>query len=149
MNSSTRKCFLLPCAALVLLAACTTLRTYPGEPLDPELVARILPVHTSYLQILIEQVDGKRLGLLQDRAEVLPGRHVLVVTALIDSHGRRASGTHTLEFTAEEGCEYRVCGDWHLYGARIWIEESDSGRQVALAETRPARGSLPPVGSGR
>jgi hypothetical protein len=134
---------------LLLLAGCATLRTYPGDPLDPTHVARILPVHTSYLQILIEEVDGRRLNLLQDRAEVLPGRHELVVTALVDSQGRRTSGTHRLEFTAEEGCEYRVCGDWYLYGARIWIEESDSGRRVAVAETRPPRGILPPVGLGR
>ncbi len=106
-------------------------------------------MHTSYLQILIEQVDGTRLNPFQDRAEVLPGRHVLVVTALIESRDRRATGTHTLAFTAEAGQEYRVCGDWHLYGPRIWIEETNTGRQVALAETRPARGSLPPVGLGR
>jgi len=149
VNSLPPKRLLSLCAVLVLLAGCTTLRTYPGEQLDPARVARILPVHTSHLQILIEEVDGSRLSLIQDRAEVLPGRHVLVATALIDSQGRRASGTHRLEFIAEAGREYRVCGDWYLYGARIWIEESGSGRQVALAETRPRRGSLPPVGVGR
>lgn len=148
VKSPTRRSVLCVCAALVLLPACATLRTYPGDSLDPAQVARILPVHTSYLQILIEEIDGTRLTLFQDRAEVLPGRHVLVATALIDTKGRRAAGTHTLEFIAEAGREYRVCGDWHLYGARIWIEETDTGRQVVLAETRPSRGSLPPVGLG-
>jgi hypothetical protein len=130
-----------------LSTACGTLRAYSGAPRGPSEVASLRPATVRGHQILIEAVDGQALSLLQDRAELLPGSHRVRATLVLRTESRLATGTHELEFEAEPGRQYRVHGDWYIYGPRIWISEEGREEVLAVAVTRPARPRA--VGAGR
>jgi hypothetical protein len=130
-------------AVLFLLAAlstaCGTLRAYSGAARSPAEVASLRPATVRGHQILIDAVDGQTLNILQDRAELLPGPHRVTATLVLRTESRLATGTHELAFEAEPGRQYRVHGDWYIYGPRIWISEEGRGEVIAMAVTRPAR----------
>lgn len=125
------------------LCACATFRAYPGEARDAADVALLRPTTVRGQEISIEAVDGRALGPLQVRAELLPGTHRVRVRLILRAGRELAGGSHELEFIAEAGRDYRVHGDWHIYGPRVWITQG--GEVLALVETPPRR--LPPVGA--
>jgi len=122
-----------------LSTACGTLRAYSGAPREWTEVASSRPATLRGHQILIDAIAGKPLNLLQDRAEMLPGPHRVRATLVLRTESRLASGTHELDFEAKPGRQYRVHGDWYLYGPRIWISEEGVDEVLAVAVTRPAR----------
>lgn len=137
---------LLLCAlALAGGAGCATLQAYSGAPRADSEVALLVPATSSAAHLLIERVNGRRVGLFQDRVEVLPGEHVVLASVVVEHAMRSVVGTHRLRFVAEPGHHYELRGDWHMYGPRIWIQDLASGARVAEAVTRPPR--LPPVGA--
>jgi hypothetical protein len=98
-------------------------------------------------QVLIEEVDGQRLRVFHKGAEVLPGNHSVRATLVIRGSPPHAIGSHALQFVAEAGHRYKVLGDYHLRGPRIWIQDEHTGQMMAVAVTKP--GKLPPVGANR
>ena len=145
---STRSVLLASLLAVgVLAGACMTERTYEGASRPAHRVALLRPDVLPARQIQIDSIDGRALGALSDRAELLPGRHEIEATVSLQIGDRRVNGQHTLTFDAVAGHSYVVGADFYLYGPRIWIEdESDADRVVAQAVTRRGRAS---VSSGR
>jgi hypothetical protein len=107
----------LALAGTVLLAslsctACRTAQSYAGERLPRDEVARItgdLPVNGAPLALILRKVDTRELGLSESSAEVLPGKHSL----LVDCRIRETSSTsrHSLDVEVEAGRRYRLVAD--------------------------------------
>jgi len=105
---------LLGGAALALLgvAGCRTAQSYAGERLTPDQIAVITgdtPLNGAPLAVLLRKVDRRELGFSERSAEVLPGKHTL----LIDCRIRETSNTsrHTVEVEVEAGGRYRLAAD--------------------------------------
>ena len=134
--------------ALVAAPGCGTLDAYPGPKRAPSELASIRPAVLPDRHIMIDAVDERELGSLQDRARLLPGVREIVASVVIQPRPQRLDGRplkatravigqHRLRFEAKAGHSYVVCADYYLYGPRIWIEdETDAGRIVAQAVTR-------------
>jgi len=91
---------------------CRTVQSYAGERLPRAEVARIIgdaPVNGSPLAVILRKVDSRELGLSESSAEVLPGKHSL----LVDCRIRETSSTsrHSLEVEVEAGGTYRLAAD--------------------------------------
>lgn len=126
-----------------LLPACATMRSYGNAQRDPEDVAQLSPDFESKFVVQLNSVDGTSLRWYEASVELLPGRHSVSATAAAPMAYRHARVTHTLEFDAKAGHDYRVSADWHVYGLRLWIEEVSTGERVAEAvDSGPKR---PPV----
>jgi len=140
----SKLCAVVALGCLAALSGCATLKTYPGDRLDRSEVAVVKPGVESEVHVVIESINGRSLGPLRDRAEVLPGRHVVDVLVILQ--GRSRTITRPMRFTlkAEAGREYTLRGDWFMYGPRIKIRDSE-GELVAEAVTPPRR--LHPVGA--
>ena len=92
--------------------ACRTAQSYAGERLAGDQVARIsgdLPVNGAPLAVILRKVDTRELGFSENSAEVLPGKHSL----LVDCRIRETSSTsrHTLDVEVEAGGRYRLAAD--------------------------------------
>jgi hypothetical protein len=98
-------------------------------------------------QVVIEEVDGQRLNVFHKGAEVLPGDHSVRATLLLRGSPPHTIGSHALQFVAKAGHRYKVFGDYHIRGPRIWIQDENTGETMAVAVTKP--GALPPVGANR
>ena len=104
-------------AGTVLLAslsctACRTAQSYAGERLGRDQVARIsgdVAVNGAPLAVILRKVDSRELGFSESSAEVLPGKHSL----LVDCRIRETSSTsrHTLAVEVEAGGSYRLVAD--------------------------------------
>ena len=101
-------------AVLTLLGTggCRTAQSYAGERLTLDQVAIIsgdTPVNGAPLAVLLRKVDRRELGFSERSAEVLPGKHTL----LVDCRIRETSTTsrHTLEVDLEAGRRYRLAAD--------------------------------------
>jgi hypothetical protein len=133
----------LSCLLLAVAGGCATLRTYDGPRLGPTEVAVLKPATSTHAHVVLEEINGRELGLLQDRAEVLPGP-LDIVAVVILTHGERTiARRHEFAFTAEAGETYTLSADWFLYGPRIRVAD-ENGDYVAQAVTRP---DLPHVGA--
>jgi hypothetical protein len=117
--------------AALLLASCATLRAYPGAPRGTAQTACLRPALMPARLILLDAVDGARLGWLHDRAELLPGEHVARVTVILRGRDRELEFTHELRFTAEAGRDYVVYAEPDAYGPRTFILDDQAGRIVA------------------
>jgi hypothetical protein len=120
-------------AAVLLLASCATLRTYPGARRDAPDVACLRPAVMPARLILIDAIDDQRLGWLQDRAEILPGEHTARVTVVLRGRDHQTQFTHSLRFRAEAGRDYIVYSETDLSGPRIFILDDRAGSVVAEA----------------
>lgn len=104
-----------PCAVVGVALACggcRTVQSYAGERLPRDEVARIIgdvPINGAPLAVILRKVDSRELGLSESSAEVLPGKHSL----LVDCRIRETSSTsrHTLEVEVEAGGTYRLAAD--------------------------------------
>jgi hypothetical protein len=120
-------------ASLALLATgCSGLQTYPGAKRPRAELARLEPsLQMPGTQILIESVDGVRLGWLNDHALVLPGPHVASVSLVLRGGiGEQRQYRADLRFEAEAGQRYVVLGELYEAGPRLWIAD-DELRTVA------------------
>lgn len=137
---------MLPVFCLLLLVApgCGTLRAYDGPRLEPKRRAVLKPETSTHAHVVIEAVNGRGLGLLQDRAEVPPGELDVTAVVILTNGERTISHRHHFSFTAEAGQTYTLSADWFLYGPRIRVSD-DTGDYVASAVTRPDK--LPHVSS--
>lgn len=98
--------------ALVSAAGCRTAQSYAGARLTKDQVAVITgdtPLNGAPLAVLLRKVDRRELGFSERSAEVLPGKHSL----LVDCRIRETSSTsrHTLEVEVEAGGRYRLAAD--------------------------------------
>lgn len=134
----TLRLWLLLLLILCGVSACGTLRTYPGPARSPENVARIRPAAVEGALVVIEAVNGKRLGPFRDRVEVLPGPQSLLAVVVIESGPRAYTAEQQLDFDAEAGREYRLVADWFLYGPRLRVED-ERGEVVSESLTPPRR----------
>lgn len=97
---------------LVGAAGCRTAQSYAGERLTKDQVAFITgdtPLNGAPLAVLLRKVDRRELGFSERSAEVLPGKHTL----LVDCRIRETSSTsrHTLEVEVEAGSRYRLAAE--------------------------------------
>lgn len=98
--------------ALLGTAGCRTAQSYAGERRTLDQVAVITgdtPLNGAPLAVLLRKVDRRELGFSERRAEVLPGKHTL----LVDCRIRETSSTsrHTLEVEVEAGGRYHLAAD--------------------------------------
>ena len=126
-------------AAVLLLAGCATLRTYPGAARGAAQVACLRPAVMPGRLILIDAVDSSALGWLDDRAEILPGEHSARVTVVLRGREGDAQFTHRLTFRAEPGRHYIVYAEPEGRGLRTFIFDDRAGSIVAEAFTPQAR----------
>ncbi len=106
---------LIACGMLLAALSCTGCRTaqsYAGERLPSDEVARIsgdLPVNGAPLAVILRKVDRRELGFSESSAEVLPGKHSL----LVDCRIRETSSTsrYSLDVEVEAGRRYRLVAD--------------------------------------
>jgi hypothetical protein len=134
---------------LLLLAGigasgCATHRAYDGPERPRESVALIEPVPSRTHELYLSAIDGQTLAPWVVRAELLPGEHVIEATLVLRLRGRRVIADHPLRFEAVQGHTYRVDGGWDLYGPRLWITDTETGKTLDEALTLPK--DLPPVG---
>ena len=101
-------------AAVTLLgtAGCRTAQSYAGARLTKDQVAVITgdtPVNGAPLAVFLRKVDRRELGFSERSAELLPGKHSL----LVDCRIRETSSTsrHTLEVEVEAGGRYRLAAE--------------------------------------
>ena len=111
---AVRAGLLLSSAALAfaVTAGCRTAQSYAGERRASDQVARITgdtPINGAPLAVLLRKVDGRELGFSERSAEVLPGKHSL----LVDCRIRETSSTsrYTLEVEVDAGGRYRLAAD--------------------------------------
>ena len=93
-------------------AGCRTAQSYAGGRLPSDEVARIsgdLSVNGAPLAVILRKVDRRELGFSESSAEVLPGKHSL----LVDCRIRETSSTsrHSLDVEVEAGRRYRLVAD--------------------------------------
>jgi hypothetical protein len=105
---------LLGSAALALtgVAGCRTVQSYTGERRASDQVARITgdtAINGAPLAVILRKVDRRELGFSESSAEVLPGKHSL----LVDCRIRETSSTsrYTLEVEVDAGGRYRLAAD--------------------------------------
>jgi len=135
-------------ALLTLALACTTFQSYPGERRARSERALIEPaIGLPGTQIFIESVDGRALGWIHERAEVLPGRHSLRASLLLRSGSVQRVHRFGLWFDAQPGARYLIFGELSVHGPRLWltdedlhtVAEADSGLPSVGAPPRPSR----------
>jgi hypothetical protein len=98
--------------AALSCAGCRTAQSYAGERLPGNEVARItgdVPVNGAPLTVILRKVDRRELGFSESSAEVLPGKHSL----LVDCRIRETSSTsrHSLDVEVEAGGRYRLVAE--------------------------------------
>jgi hypothetical protein len=98
--------------ALLGAAGCRTAQSYAGARLTLDQVAIITgdtPLNGAPLAVLLRKVDRRELSFSERSAEVLPGKHTL----LVDCRIRETSSTsrHTLEVELEAGGRYRLTAE--------------------------------------
>jgi hypothetical protein len=98
--------------AVLSCAGCRTAQSYAGERLSSAEVARIsgdVPVNGAPLAVILRKVDRRELGFSESSAEVLPGKHSL----LVDCRIRETSSTsrHSLDVEVEAGRRYRLVAE--------------------------------------
>jgi hypothetical protein len=98
--------------AALACAGCRTAQSYAGERLPGAEVARIsgdVPVNGAPLAVILRKVDRRELGFSESSAEVLPGKHSL----LVDCRIRETSSTsrHSLDVEVEAGGRYRLVAE--------------------------------------
>ena len=98
--------------ALAGTAGCRTAQSYEGERRPSDQVARITgdtPINGAPLAVILRKVDRRELGFSERSAEVLPGKHSL----LVDCRIRETSSTsrYTLEVEVDAGGRYRLVAD--------------------------------------
>jgi hypothetical protein len=101
-------------AVLVLVgtAGCRTAQSYAGERLTLDQVAIIsgdTPLNGAPLAVLLRKVDRRELGFSERSAEVLPGKHTLLVDCRIRETS--SASRHTLEVDVEAGGRYRLAAE--------------------------------------
>ena len=136
--------------AVCLLPACATLRTYPGPGRPDAEVARLAPAASLSAKVYIVEVDGRRLGPLQDRVELAPGTHRVRASVLMRVASREVEATRELKLEARAGARYALHAAWGHYGVALFILDQ-SGARVGQAAARPpglpqVGGKLPQVG---
>lgn len=111
---TVRSALLMSGAALALLSGsgCRTAQSYAGERLSNDQVARITgdtPINGAPLAVILRKVDRRELGFSERSAEVLPGKHAL----LVDCRIRETSSTsrYSLDVEVEAGGRYRLVAD--------------------------------------
>ena len=67
--------------------ACGTHRAYDGPRREPAAVARLETYREPRIHIFLDAIDGSSVPVWNDRAEVLPGRHVLETSVVIRDRG--------------------------------------------------------------
>ena len=114
MRRAAAGLFIVAGAALTLVSTtgCRTAQSYAGARLSKDQVATITgdaPLNGAPLAVLLRKVDRRELGFSERSAEVLPGKHSL----LVDCRIRETSSTsrHTLEVEVEAGGRYRLAAD--------------------------------------
>ena len=94
--------------------------------------------------VVLQSVNGLRLGALQGSAELLPGPQELRAVL----HFRRGQHTRAAEralrFEARAGVRYTAHADWFLYGPRLTVRDQDG---EIVAEVRTPLPPLQPVGA--
>ncbi len=136
----------LPAIAYLLLPGCGTMRAYPGPARASEQVASLEPARSRHWHVYILAVDGKPVGPLRDRVELLPGSHRISTALLMWAGTREIRDRRVLLLEAEAGRRYSLRAGWDHYGPSLRILETGSDSLVVDAPTLP-RGKLPPVGA--
>ena len=130
--------------ALLSLAGCGTLDAYPGGPRDPDASALVQAGHHEHARVVLSRVNGRDLGLLDERARVAPGPQRVEVLVVFERAARRRVSHEVVEFEALAGHDYTVHADWYVHGPRLRVTD-DRGQIVAEAVTRVRK--LPDVGA--
>lgn len=126
-----------PCV-LLLLCSCGTLKLYPGPARAQHEVARLEPGGHLFRAVSMHSVDGRSLGFGNRYAEVLPGKHTVMV-ALTQADGNRTRIIQReVTFVATAGETYTVeaqeTGFWDT-AFWVWIEDA-TGRVVGGEKPR-------------
>lgn len=150
MNAMRMLCILV--VLLVLTTSCSTMRTYPGEKLPQDRVARIdrsaMHRHFFYdLNINVAAVDGLNATSVHSEYEVLPGEHTLYVTCYLSCQILVAPAMaskqfvivpgNLLTFRAEAGRRYKMKGEDVGEVFFIWLEDVEIGSVVAGRKPEP------------
>ena len=128
---------LLLCCSLLALAACGTLKAYPGPQHSASSVALLKPELALGSHVVLQEVNGVSVHFWQDRAEVEPGPLQIRVMAVLTHSYRTLARRHELEFDAIAGNEYTFRADWFLYGPRIRVFDRDGQLVVEALEPPP------------
>ena len=104
---------LLVAALLACLAGCMTVQGYDGERRSADEVARISGDYRitagAPVTVTLRQVDGRKLGVGEHAAEVLPGVHRLLVDCRIAETG--SVSRHFIDADVYAGRRYRLVGE--------------------------------------
>ncbi len=120
-------------AAVVLVTGCATMQTYEGPKLRRDEVAVIKSetlgtiLDTAY----IGEIDGKDIGFMQTKAEVLPGDHTVKVIVTTGLGYQQYIGNKTLYLSAEAGRTYKVHGKIRRGDTWAWITDEKTEEIVA------------------
>lgn len=107
-----RKIILLICTAL-LVSGCATQQFYEGEKRKSEELAHITNtfgfILDPYAPVTgIKQIDGKKIGSYNISADVLPGKHEIIVYCSVNYPGAPFKRDFTFTLEAKAGHTYKI-----------------------------------------
>ena len=116
----------IPCF-LLLLCSCGTVKMYPGPSRPMSEVAKLQPGGHLFRAVSIRSVDGRSLGFGNRYAEVLPGKHTVMVELTTASGNVTRSIQREATFVAKAGKTYTAeaqeTGFWDTT-FWVWIEDA-------------------------
>ncbi len=128
----------------IFLNGCGTMQLYTGDRLPKGEVAIIKTNMDSWLRnTWISEIDGKPVGIMNTKVEVLPGVHTLRIKVKDSEFAQPVyMGVDTISFEAEAGHVYRVDGKIKRVEAVTWvIDEATNapvtrGRKMQLEDSK-------------
>jgi hypothetical protein len=135
MNMDRNVLIIVFLAAVVLVTGCATMQAYEGPKLRPDQVALIKSetLGTIMGAASVGEIDGKDVGSMQNKVEVLPGNHTVKVMVMETLPSPRYFGNVTLDFNAKAGHIYKVHGRIKN-GVWAWITDEKTKEIVAGAK---------------
>ncbi|MHC5070310.1 MAG: hypothetical protein ACYTGO_07455 [Planctomycetota bacterium] len=117
---------LTPCI-LLFLCSCGTLKMYPGPSRPKNEVAMIQPGGHLFRAVSIPSVDGRSLGMSNRSAEVLPGKHVVMVQLTRGNGNATRIIQREVEFVAKAGKTYTAEADQTgFWNPAFWVWIKDN-----------------------
>ncbi len=116
----------------IFLNGCQTMQLYTGDRLPREEVAIIKTNMESWFRnTWISEIDGKPVGIMNTKVEVLPGVHTVRIKVKDSEFAQPVYvGVDTISFEAEAGHVYRVDGKVRRVEAVTWVIDEETNAPV-------------------
>ena len=120
----------IPCF-LLLLCSCGTVKMYPGPSRPKSEVVKLQPGGHFFRPVSICSVDGRSVGFGNRYAEVLPGKHVVMVQLTRSNGNVTRVIQREVEFVGKAGKTYTAEADeTGFWDTTFWVWVEDAAGRI-------------------